>query len=293
MQDRLASARIYDDVEPVEEYRPGGYHPVLLGDILDSWYNGPHIDTLPRNSSYVAVKILKAEASISEGPIELTNALYHLGAQHVVQILDLFTYEGLNGTHLCLMFLVSKILCNIIYSGNIIFAVSAADIDNALSQPGTTLCDVNALRHLYVPEPIIDCSLIDGQPGHEVMVVITDLGGALRALELISGRSNISDVRTDFWNLACLIFELICGELLFCLSIFGLLSEQIDEEHWQMVEDITAISEFAVYLDMRTQGRLGDDVLPLARLLRQSMLVEPEHWKNAFQLLTDPWFKAI
>lgn len=33
---------------------------------------GPHIDTLPRNSSYVAVKILKAKASISEGPIELS-----------------------------------------------------------------------------------------------------------------------------------------------------------------------------------------------------------------------------
>ncbi|KAH3017331.1 hypothetical protein KXV64_002136 [Aspergillus fumigatus] len=138
------------------------------------------------------------------------------------------------------------------------------------------------------------------------MVAITDLGGAvwhdkatsrlprvpraLRAPELISGRSNISD-----------IFELICGEPLFCLSTFGLSSEQIDEEHRQMVEDIvkpaldqeTAISEFAAYLDKRTQGRLGDDVLPLARLLRQSMLVEPEHRKNAFQLLTDPWFKAI
>lgn len=65
--------------------------------------------------------------------------------------------------------------------------MSAADIDNALSQPGTTLCDVkymngvkrdqSAPRHLYVPEPIIDCSLINGQPGHKVMVAITDLGG--------------------------------------------------------------------------------------------------------------------
>lgn len=71
--------------------------------------------------------------------------------------------------------------------GNIVFAVSAADIDEALSKPGTTPCDVrwkngvksdqSAPKHLYVPEPIIDCSLISGQPGHKVMVAITDLGG--------------------------------------------------------------------------------------------------------------------
>jgi hypothetical protein len=133
--------------------------------------------------------------------------------------------------------------------GNIVFAVSAADIDDALSQTGPTVCDVkwrngvkrdqSAPRHLYVPEPIIDRSLINGQPGHKVMVAITDLGGgawnprrlsrkdwliilkavwrdkassrlprvprALRAPELISGRSNVSDVKTEIWNLACLV----------------------------------------------------------------------------------------
>jgi hypothetical protein len=60
-----------------------------------------------------------------------------------------------------------------------------------------------------------------------------------------------------------------------------------------MVEDIVkpaldqeaAISEFATYLDIRTHGRLGDDVLPLARLLRHSMLVD------ALELLSHPWFK--
>ncbi|EAW17415.1 putative serine protein kinase [Aspergillus fischeri NRRL 181] len=362
--------RIYDDVEPVEEYRLGGYHPVLLRDILHSRYKvirklayGQFSTVwLARdleNSSYVAVKILKAEASILEGPTELSileairaNALHCPGGQHVVQILDSFNHEGPNGAHLCLVFPViggdaqaharllperryplpvSKSLskqvtqglqflhgCGIVHGdlqlGNIIFAVSAADIDDALSQPSTTLCkvkwrngvkrDQSAPRHLYIPEPIIDRSLISGQPGHKVLVAITDLGGvprALRAPELISGRSNVSDIRTEIWNLACLIFELICGEPLFCLSTFGLSTKQIDEEHQQMVEDIVkpaldqeaAISEFAAYLDMRTHGRLGDDVLPLARILRHSMLVEPEHRKDAFELLSDPWFKAI
>jgi hypothetical protein len=68
-----------------------------------------------------------------------------------------------------------------------------------------------------------------------------------------------------------------------------------------MVEDIVkpaldqeaAIFEFATYLHMRTHGRLGDDVLPLAKLLRHSMLVEPEHRKDALELLSDPWFNAI
>jgi hypothetical protein len=66
-----------------------------------------------------------------------------------------------------------------------------------------------------------------------------------------------------------------------------------------MVEDIVkpaldqeaAISEFAACVDMRTHGRLGHDVLPLAMLLRHSMLVEPEHRKDALELLSDPWFK--
>ncbi|KAH1935936.1 hypothetical protein KXV69_003089 [Aspergillus fumigatus] len=364
--------RIYDDVEPVEEYRPGGYHPVLLRDILNSRYevirklaygqfSTVWLTRDLKNSFYVAVKILKAEASILEGPTELSileairaNALSYPGAQHVVQILDSFNHEGPNGTHLCLVFpvmggdaqaharllperryplAVSKTLskqvtqglqflhgCDIVHGdlqpGNIVFAVSAADIDEALSKPGTTPCDVrwkngvksdqSAPKHLYVPEPIIDCSLISGQPGHKVMVAITDLGGAvwhgkatsrlprvpraLRAPELISGRSNVSD-----------IFELVCGEPLFCLSTFGLSTKQIDEEHQQMVEDIVkpaldqeaAIFEFATYLHMRTHGRLGDDVLPLAKLLRHSMLVEPEHRKDALELLSDPWFNAI
>ncbi|KAK9629776.1 hypothetical protein V6Z98_003324 [Aspergillus fumigatus] len=371
--------RIYDDVEPVEEYRPGGYHPVLLRDILNSRYevirklaygqfSTVWLTRDLKNSFYVAVKILKAEASILEGPTELSileairaNALSYPGAQHVVQILDSFNHEGPNGTHLCLVFpvmggdaqaharllperryplAVSKTLskqvtqglqflhgCDIVHGGNIVFAVSAADIDEALSKPGTTPCDVrwkngvksdqSAPKHLYVPEPIIDRSLISGQPGHKVMVAITDLGGAvwhgkatsrlprvpraLRAPELISGRSNVSDVRTEIWNLACLIFELVCGEPLFCLSTFGLSTKQIDEEHQQMVEDIVkpaldqeaAIFEFATYLHMRTHGRLGDDVLPLAKLLRHSMLVEPEHRKDALELLSDPWFNAI
>ncbi|GFF97046.1 serine protein kinase, putative, partial [Aspergillus lentulus] len=177
--------------------------------------------------------------------------------------------------------------CSIIHGnlqpGNIVFAVLAADINNALSQTGTTVCNVkwrnevkydqSALRQLYIPELIINCSLINSQPGHKVMVAITDLGGG--------------------------IFELICGEPLFCLSMFSLLTKQIDEEHRQMVEDIikpalnqeAVISEFAAYLDMRTLGQLSHDVLPLARLLYHSMLVEPEHWKDAVELLSDLWFK--
>lgn len=32
------SERIYDAVEPVEEYRPGGYHPVHVHDLFNQRY---------------------------------------------------------------------------------------------------------------------------------------------------------------------------------------------------------------------------------------------------------------
>ena len=55
-----------------------------------------------------------------------------------------------------------------------------------------------------------------------------------------------------------------------------------------------AATEFARHLEKRTQGRLGDDTLAFARLLRQYMLVvEPEHRKETAELLEDPWFGAI
>ncbi|KAK8074105.1 kinase-like protein [Apiospora phragmitis] len=103
--------------EWVEDYRPGGLHPVHLGDLF---HNGQYkvIRKLGEGSfstvwlardlsRYIALKILVAESkSTSELQI-----LHHLAQvapaqkkQRIAQLLDEFQHVGPNGTHTCLVF---------------------------------------------------------------------------------------------------------------------------------------------------------------------------------------------
>ncbi|KAI9749026.1 MAG: aconitate hydratase [Chaenotheca gracillima] len=111
--------RVYDDVEPVEEYRPGGYHPVHLNDRFNNRYevigklaygqfSTVWLANDQRLQRHVALKILKADASRESK--ELAILLYlsnqlpeHPGKKHVLNLLDHFQHEGPNGTHLCLV----------------------------------------------------------------------------------------------------------------------------------------------------------------------------------------------
>lgn len=135
--------RIYDVVEPVEEYRTGGYHPVHLEDtfqhryrIAGKWafgqfstvwlaedtrlyslrlvlYFARDYQTYAFPSSrlerYVTLKILKADVSSNSRErsilLHLSRAdTNHPGKNHVLQLLDQFEHKGPNGVHLCLVF---------------------------------------------------------------------------------------------------------------------------------------------------------------------------------------------
>jgi serine/threonine-protein kinase SRPK3 len=135
--------RIYNVVEPVEEYRVGGYHPVHIEDtfhhryrIVGKWafgqfstvwlakdtrlYSLPlvsyfvrdyHTYTFPssRLETYVTLKILKADVSSNSRELSILLHLsrpdtYHPGKNHVLQLLDHFEHKGPNGLHLCLVF---------------------------------------------------------------------------------------------------------------------------------------------------------------------------------------------
>ncbi|RAH57039.1 serine protein kinase [Aspergillus piperis CBS 112811] len=113
--------RIYDVVEPVEEYRQGGYHPAHLHDVFHQRYEvigklayGQYStvwlakDQL-KDSQQVVLKILKAEAS-QDNNRELSILLTlsdsnsdHPGNKQIVELLDHFYTKGPNGTHLCLV----------------------------------------------------------------------------------------------------------------------------------------------------------------------------------------------
>ncbi|KAJ5488144.1 hypothetical protein N7453_011598 [Penicillium expansum] len=67
--------------EWVEDYRPGGYHPVILGDVF--------------NRQYKVIRKLGKKQWIF-GPVE--------GTRHITRLLGEFEHRGPNGVHKCLVF---------------------------------------------------------------------------------------------------------------------------------------------------------------------------------------------
>ncbi|PGH04947.1 CMGC/SRPK protein kinase [Blastomyces parvus] len=111
-----------DGAEALEKYKPGGYHPIMIGDMLHGRYRivdklgfGGYStvwlaqDTHPKHHyDYVAVKVgiansLPHETEILRAlaaPLPLSSSLYP-GRDSIPCILDEFKLQGPNGTHLC------------------------------------------------------------------------------------------------------------------------------------------------------------------------------------------------
>lgn len=122
-----SSARMYqwqDDVEDLEAYRPGGYHPVLLDDTYcENRYRVVHklgfgsysTVWLARDclaDKYVSLKILTAKSSEHSREAQMlshiaTESKMHLGHRFVPSLCEEFIISGPNGEHKCL---VSEIL---------------------------------------------------------------------------------------------------------------------------------------------------------------------------------------
>ncbi|KAM4058941.1 hypothetical protein HRG_008182 [Hirsutella rhossiliensis] len=112
-----------EDVENLENYRPGGYHPIQIGDKLHSRYQVVHklgygtysTTWLARDQQlqkYVAVKVGTSESSAREVEALSTLAsLQHLSTQRlpfnslgqamIPPLLDRFMLQGPNGIHPC------------------------------------------------------------------------------------------------------------------------------------------------------------------------------------------------
>lgn len=108
--------------EWIEDYKPGGFHPVHIGDVFcDSRYqilrklgygsfSTVWLGKDRRCGVYVALKILIADKDdvpqnevtifelLSKSPIE------HPGRAHVITLRDVFEHSGPNGIHRCLVF---------------------------------------------------------------------------------------------------------------------------------------------------------------------------------------------
>ena len=106
--------------EWIEDYKPGGFHPLHIGDLLsDSRYKilrklgyGSYSTVWlakDRRSGYVALKILIANGNVSQNEIAIhemlsRSPLDHRGRAHVMTLRDTFDHHGPNGIHCCLVF---------------------------------------------------------------------------------------------------------------------------------------------------------------------------------------------
>ncbi|KAI0966139.1 kinase-like domain-containing protein [Xylaria arbuscula] len=112
------------DAEPLHRYRPGSYHPILLGDLLKNQryrviqkigWGGNSTTWVARDqlhSRNVALKVSVSEKS-SNNEANVLNAISklseeypgqdHPGRHHLVRMLDHFTVDGPNGIHNCLV----------------------------------------------------------------------------------------------------------------------------------------------------------------------------------------------
>lgn len=114
-------------VEPLERYRPGGYHPIMIGDMLHGQYHivdklgfgGYSTIWLARNTQldrYIVVKAGVANSRPYETKIlrELSapaSSLSSKGCDLIPIPLDVFDIEGPNGIHPCYTMIPAQ--CNL------------------------------------------------------------------------------------------------------------------------------------------------------------------------------------
>lgn len=105
-----------EEVERLEKYQPGGYHPIMIGDILQSRYRVAHklgygtysttwLCQDCQSGKYVAVKVGTAESSAREVDVldylNHSSPLDHPGRAMIPSVQDRFVLRGPNGNHSC------------------------------------------------------------------------------------------------------------------------------------------------------------------------------------------------
>lgn len=138
----VATSVLTEDEEDLEDYRPGGYHPINIGDsfnndryVIVRKLGWGHFSTvwLARDSRYVserknevvcrcshqhstsrhvALKVVKSDGHYTETALDeiqllqrvTTSSQAHPGHTHVVGLVDDFRHDGPNGSHVCMVF---------------------------------------------------------------------------------------------------------------------------------------------------------------------------------------------
>ena len=118
----------HEAVEDIDRYRPGGYHPVHIGDKFSAGryevtyklgygtYSTVWLCKDLKNRCYVAIKVGVSDTRGVQRRIECEREIFHTlrnvnpthpGKRFVVPLLDEFALEGPNGHHQCFVFPVA------------------------------------------------------------------------------------------------------------------------------------------------------------------------------------------
>ncbi|KAF5972990.1 hypothetical protein FBULB1_8510 [Fusarium bulbicola] len=107
--------KFIEEVEFLEDYCPGGYHPVQINDILHhgryqivhklghGTFSTAWLALDRHSSTYVAVKVGTADADKDEVDILSRVAMADTDETMIPRVLDCFTVKGPNGSHPCLV----------------------------------------------------------------------------------------------------------------------------------------------------------------------------------------------
>ncbi|TID29337.1 hypothetical protein CANINC_002020 [Pichia inconspicua] len=111
--------------ENIDDYRPGGYHPVFIGEkygrnneyLIARKLGWGHFSTVwlawdEKNQRHVAIKIVRSSNNYTEAALDEIKILEkinnednnHEGKKHIVKLFDHFLHEGPNGIHVCMVF---------------------------------------------------------------------------------------------------------------------------------------------------------------------------------------------
>ncbi|TKA65067.1 hypothetical protein B0A49_10666 [Cryomyces minteri] len=314
---------MYDGGVPEESlyrYRPGGYHPVHLGDFLSNgryevvhklgfggystvWLAGDHL-----LKHYVAVKIVVSEVGVKTRELHvlrvLSTAKDQYGSRNVIRLLDDFQHIGPNDIH----------------PGNILFMLSDVSV----------LSKERLFGHIGAPH-IANVSRIDGKPlgpglpryqvssarfpsacyDREMNVKLVDVGEAFtssdkpptlhtplvfRAPEVIF--NDDWDHRVDLWSMACTMFELVVGFPMFDSVMTN--EDIVIEQMIERVESSTSQQAYTLeqwlhrtYFDDEKKPVLSvKDVELLGSMLRGMLRYESDERPSAAQVAQHPWFHS-
>ncbi|KAJ5360053.1 hypothetical protein N7517_009244 [Penicillium concentricum] len=315
--------RIYDVVEPVEDHKAGGYHPVHLGNLFNERDNRLQRD--------VTLKILKATTSEKSKELSVLTQLSqlgipHPGKEHVLSLLGHFEHKGPNGLHLCLVFppmmsdgeamTYRKKARNVMFVRNISTQIIIGleflhemNIIHSDLHPANILLNTNQAKFQnlltppeFSPRPY---GMLDTADTSSLMVKIGDLGGAfqsndknsrpvtplgMKAPELLDGRS--LDNKIDIWALGCLIFQLATNEPLFPVMAFGCTTEECRAILKDLIAQIigNGYDGFAVHVGERLRSDFDAETTGLFASFLWSMLQrDPQSRSSASELLRHPF----